>query len=191
AAATQASHSIQADEEEGEEAVAAAAAAELQQHSALHSKKTLAAKRKLKKQKQRIQKRLVRKQQRIEEQQSQLGSAASAAILDLIYDPHSLAEKLFSRVRQQRESFSTRLVFVNLLARLVGHHRLLLSPFYNYLSLYLSPTQRLSPQLLAAAATAAHAAVPAAELLPLLKTIADNFVSETRGEEAITLGLNA
>ena len=141
AAAVQASHAVQADEEEGEEAVAAAAAAELQQKSVLHSKKTMAAKRKLKKQKvrvhpstspcselhcavwgillvlfllaawsegsefrssavssllqQRMQKRLVRKQQRLEAQQNHWGITASAAILDLIYDAHALADKLF------------------------------------------------------------------------------------------------
>lgn len=44
---------------------------------------------------QRMQKRLIRKQQRAEQQREHLGTAACAAILDLIYDPHSLAEKLF------------------------------------------------------------------------------------------------
>ncbi|CDJ50979.1 hypothetical protein, conserved [Eimeria brunetti] len=191
AAAVQASHAIQADEGEGEEAVAAAAAAELQQQSALHSKKTLAAKRKLKKQKQRIQKRLVRKQQRIEAQQNQLGSTTSAAILDLIYDAHALSEKLFARVRQQRESFSTRVVFLNVLSRLISHHRVLLFSFYSYLERYLKPSQRLNPSLLAVAANSIHPNVPHPELLSLLKTIADNFVTEAAGDDAITLGLNA
>ena len=46
---------------------------------------------------QRMQKRLVRRQQRLEQQRQHLGSTTSAAILDLIYDPHALAEKLFGK----------------------------------------------------------------------------------------------
>ncbi|KAL8438429.1 hypothetical protein ACSSS7_000172 [Eimeria intestinalis] len=191
AAATQASHAIQADEEEDEEAVAAAAAAELQQTCAHACKKTLAAKRKLKKQKQRMQKRLVRKQQRAEQQREYLGTAASAAILDLLYDPHSLAEKLFARVRQQRESFSTRVVFLNLLSRLVSHHKLLLLNIYPFMQRYLKPSQRLISPLLAICANLVHAAVPPQEVMPLVKDIADNFANDTQGEEVLTVGLNA
>ncbi|KAL8451394.1 hypothetical protein Emag_002739 [Eimeria magna] len=204
AAATQASHAIQADEEEDEEAVAAAAAAELQQTSAHACKKTLAAKRKLKKQKQRMQKRLVRKQQRAEQQREHLGTAASAAILDLLYDPHSLAERLFgpftrihnpngliARVRQQRESFSTRVVFLNLLSRLVSHHKLLLLNIYPFMQRYLKPSQRLISPLLAICANLVHAAVPPQEVMPLVKDIADNFANDTQGEEVLTVGLNA
>ncbi|KAL8274448.1 hypothetical protein Esti_001608 [Eimeria stiedai] len=191
AAATQASHAIQADEEEDEEAVAAAAAAELQQTSTHACKKTLSAKRKLKKQKQRVQKRLVRKQQRAEQQREHLGTAASAAILDLLYDPHSLAERLFARVRQQRESFSTRVVFLNLLSRLVSHHKLLLLNIYPFMQRYLKPSQRLISPLLAICANLVHAAVPPQELMPLVKDIADNFANDTQGEEVLTVGLNA
>lgn len=191
AASTQASHAIQADDEDGEEEVAAVAAAELQQHSALVSKKTLAAKKKLKKQKQRIQKRLIRKQQRAEQQREHLGCAASAAILDLIYDPHSLAEKLFSRVRQQRDSFGSRLVFLNLVSRLVSHHKLLLLNIYPFMQRYLNPSQRLVSPLLAVCANLVHAAVPPQEVLPLVKDIANNFVNDTRGEEVVTVGINA
>ncbi|OEH75514.1 SDA1-like [Cyclospora cayetanensis] len=140
---------------------------------------------------QRLQKRLVRKQQRIEEQREQWGTTASTAILDLIYDPHSFAEKLFARVRQQRESFGTRVVFLNLLSRLISHHKVLLFNLYPYLQRYMNPTQRLVPALLAVSANAVHAGVPPQEVLPLVKTIADNFVNDTRGEEVITLGLNA
>ena len=96
-----------------------------------------------------------------------------------------------ARVRQQRESFSTRVVFLNLVSRLVSHHKVLLLSLYPYLERYLKPSQRLVPSLLAIAANSVHAAVPPDEVKPLLKTIADNFVSDTRGEEVVTLGLNA
>lgn len=56
---------------------------------------------------------------------------------------------------------------------------------------YLQPHQRLVSTLLAIAATAAHELVPPQELIPVVKHIADVFINETRGEEIVTVGLNA
>ena len=95
------------------------------------------------------------------------------------------------RVRQQRESYSTRVVFMNLVSRLVSHHQVLLLGFYPYLERYLKPSQRHISALLAIAANAVHRTVPPEELKPLIKTIADNFVADSRSEEILTLGLNA
>ncbi|KEP62577.1 UNVERIFIED_CONTAM: hypothetical protein HHA_294430 [Hammondia hammondi] len=155
------------------------------------SKKTASAKKKLKRAKAKLQRQVARKQQRAEQQQLLGGVVASASIIDLLFDPQGLAEKLFGRVKGQSDRFSSRLIFLNLLSRLIGHHKLLLFNFYPFIQKYLQPHQRLVSSLLAILATAVHELVPPQELLPVVKHIADVFINETRGEEVITVGINA
>nr|CAJ20359.1 hypothetical protein, conserved [Toxoplasma gondii RH] len=155
------------------------------------SKKTASAKKKLKRAKAKLQRQVARKQQRAEQQQLLGGVVASASIIDLLFDPQGLAEKLFGRVKGQSDRFSSRLIFLNLLSRLIGHHKLLLFNFYPFIQKYLQPHQRLVSSLLAILATAVHELVPPQELLPIVKHIADVFINETRGEEVITVGINA
>ena len=95
-----------------------------------------------------------------------------------------------ARVRQQRESFGTRVIFLNILSRLVSHHKLLLLNIYPFMQRYLNPSQRLLSPLLAICANLVHLAVPPQEVLPLVKEIADTFVNGARGEEVITIGIN-
>ncbi|PFH31614.1 hypothetical protein BESB_025880 [Besnoitia besnoiti] len=179
------------DEEEEEAAAVAAEAKRLTRSQEGLAKKTAAAKKKLKRAKAKLQRKVKRKQQRLEQQHLNGGVVASVSIIDLLYDPQGLADKLFSRVRGQSDRFASRVVFLNLLSRLIGQHKLLLFNFYPFVQKYLQPHQRLVSVLLAILATGVHELVPPQELLPVVKHIADVFINETRGEDVITVGLNA
>jgi hypothetical protein len=43
---------------------------------------------------------------------------------------------------QKTERFEVRLLRMSLLAQLIGHHELVVLPFYNYIQRYLTPQQR-------------------------------------------------
>ncbi|KAH0613897.1 uncharacterized protein H6S33_005783 [Morchella sextelata] len=92
--------------------------------------------------------------------------------LHLLHDPQGFAENLFSK-HLSRSS-----------AKLTIEQKLLV------LQLYLSPRQQDVTQFLACTAQASHDLVPPDVLEPIVKKIADEFVSEGVASEVATAGLN-
>ena len=76
---------------------------------------------------------------------------------------------------------------MNLIARLVGIHELILLNYYPFLQRFLQPHQREVTKLLMFAAQASHELVPPDCIEPILMTIANNFVSERNSSEVIVL----
>ncbi|KAJ1993107.1 Severe Depolymerization of Actin [Coemansia spiralis] len=127
-------------------------------------------------------------------------TAVSFEALSLIHDPQGFAEKLFARVHSSTtatkrggstvDRFEVRLTLLKLISRLVGHHQLQLIALYPFLQRYLQPHQTNITQILAVLATASHAFTPPDVLQPLVRTIADNFVSDHCSPEVMCAGLN-
>jgi protein SDA1 len=111
--------------------------------------------------------------------------------LQMIYDPQAFAEKLFSLVKNGQFVFETKLLLINLISRLIASHKLFLLSFYSYMQKYFQPHQRNVTSLLAYCAQASHELVPPDVLYPVIRVIADQFVSENSSREVITAGLNA
>ncbi|ORZ37792.1 SDA1-domain-containing protein [Catenaria anguillulae PL171] len=111
--------------------------------------------------------------------------------LSLIYDPQAFAEKLFSRVKSSHFAFDTKLLLLNLTSRLIASHKLFLLGFYTYMQKYLQPHQRDVTSLLAYTAQASHDLVPPDVLAPVLRVIADQFVSDHASREVISAGINS
>ncbi|KAJ1666020.1 Severe Depolymerization of Actin [Coemansia sp. RSA 1813] len=121
-------------------------------------------------------------------------------VLSLIHDPQGFSEKLFARVHSSTtatkrggstvDRFEVRLLLLKLISRLVGHHQLQLIALYPFLQRYLQPHQIEVTQILALLATATHAFMPPDVLQPLIRTIADNFVSDHCSPEVMCAGLN-
>lgn len=88
-------------------------------------------------------------------------------------------------------SLENKLVVLQLVTRLVGLHKLELLPVYSFMLKYLSPRQREVTHFLACVAQASHDLVPPDALEPLVKKIADEFVSDGVASEVATAGLNA
>lgn len=116
--------------------------------------------------------------------------AINFSALHLIYDPQGMAEKLLKLVQQMNERFEVKLMVMNLISRLVGVHELFLFNFYPLLQRYLQPHQRDVTKILLYTAQACHQVIPSDVLEPVLKTVANNFISERNSTECITVGLN-
>jgi protein SDA1 len=111
--------------------------------------------------------------------------------IHLIHDPQSMAEKLFKSLETMNERFEVKLMTMNLISRLVGIHELILLNFYPFLQRFLQPHQREVTKILQYTAQAAHELVPPDVIEPLLKLIANNFVSERNSSEVMAVGLNS
>ena len=61
--------------------------------------------------------------------------------IDLLYDPQSYAEKVFGVLKKSTERFEVRLMMMNFVSRLIGHHKLLLDNFYPFFINYMHPKQ--------------------------------------------------
>ena len=153
-----------------------------------HSKKTASRARSTKKQKAAKKKKLKEAQ---EKQDGTKQAQARFPALQVIRDPQGLAEKLFRRLRSSNESFEVRLLHMNMVSRIIGCHQLQLLSFYTFIQRYLSNHQKEVTHILAFLVQASHELVPPGELIPVVKSIAFNFIAERCSEEIISVGLNA
>ncbi|PAA84500.1 hypothetical protein BOX15_Mlig016276g3 [Macrostomum lignano] len=117
--------------------------------------------------------------------------AFDTAALHLLHDPQTFAEKLLKQVETTSEPFEIRLLMLDLCSRLVGVHKLQVLGLYPLLQRYLTPRQSDVTRLLLFAAQASHSMVPPDCLEPMVRNIADNFVTDRASAEAIAVGLNS
>ncbi|XP_035213126.1 protein SDA1 homolog [Stegodyphus dumicola] len=111
--------------------------------------------------------------------------------IHLLHDPQGMAEKLLKMLEGMNERYEIKVMVMNFISRLVGVHSLILLNFYPLLIRYLKPHQRDVTKILMFAAQAAHEQVPPDVMEPVLKTIANNFITERNSAEVITVGINA
>ena len=81
-------------------------------------------------------------------------------------------------------------MMLNLLSRLIGAHRLLIPNFYPFVQRYMQPHQREITLVLAYLVQACHELVPPESLQPLLRALAQHFVSDKSRPEMVAIGLN-
>nr|CDJ94908.1 unnamed protein product [Haemonchus contortus] len=109
-----------------------------------------------------------------------------------LYDPQEFADKLYRMLESKKiDKYEVRLFRIALCARVIGVHRLHTLSFYSYLHRYLQPKQKDVTRILLYAAQACHELVPPDTVEQLVRTIANNFVSDRNSAEAITVGINA
>lgn len=111
--------------------------------------------------------------------------------LHLIHDPQDFAEKLFKQLEKNNDRFEIKLLTLDVISRLIGLHNLFLLNFYPYLQRFLQPHQREVTKLLQFIAQSSHELVPPDVLEPVLKTLANNFVTERNSADVMAIGLNA
>ncbi|KAG0796007.1 hypothetical protein G6F16_000503 [Rhizopus arrhizus] len=147
----------------------------------LHSKKTKAKDRKLD-----AAKKKIKRKSKSKEKAENFNFSA----LHLINDPQGFAEKLYSKLNTKEDRWEVRLMKMNLVSRVVGIHQLTILGFYPLLIKYLQPTQRDVTMVLVCAAQASHSLVPPDVLEPVLKAIANNFVTDRVANEVMAVGIN-
>lgn len=111
--------------------------------------------------------------------------------LHLIHDPQGFAEKCFKKMETLKEKFEVKLLYLDLVSRLIGTHQLILLNFYPYIARFLSPHQREVIHILQYTAHAAHELVPPDSIEPVVRAIVNNFVTERNSGEVMGIGLNA
>nr|CAI5859104.1 unnamed protein product [Callosobruchus analis] len=111
--------------------------------------------------------------------------------LHLIHDPQGMAEKLFQQLEMTNKRFEVKLMTLDVISRLIGLHNLFLFNFYPYIQRFLQPHQREVTRMLQFCAQASHEQLPPDVLEPILRKMADNFVTERNSSDVIAIGLNA
>ncbi|KAI8341259.1 SDA1-domain-containing protein [Chlamydoabsidia padenii] len=150
------------------------------QQAQVYTKKTKAKARKIDQAKKKIKKK--GKQQKAE--------SFNFSALHLLNDPQGFAEKLYSRLASKEDRWEVRLMKMNLVSRVIGIHQLIILGFYPLLIKYLQPSQRDVTMVLVSTAQATHALVPPDVLEPVLKAIANNFVTDRTSNEVMAVGIN-
>ena len=106
--------------------------------------------------------------------------------IDMLWTPQELGDRLFNRIRRSKEPIEVKLVLLKLLGRLIGRHKLIILPFYTYMT----NINRNIGDFLALIAESVHDNVPAEELHPLTNKIVDEYVSEQQQDVNIVMALN-
>ncbi|XP_017262995.1 protein SDA1 homolog [Kryptolebias marmoratus] len=111
--------------------------------------------------------------------------------IHLIHDPQDFSEKLLKQLESSKERFEVKMMMMELISRLVGIHELFLFNFYPFIQRFVQPHQREVTKILLCAAQASHQLVPPEIIEPMIKTIANNFVTDRNSGEVMTVGINA
>lgn len=109
----------------------------------------------------------------------------------LIHNPQGMAEALFKQLQSQNERFEVKLMHLDVISRLIGIHELFLFSFYPYVTRFMQPHQRQVTRILQFVAQASHELVPGEVIEPVLKSIANNFITERNSSDVMAIGLNA
>lgn len=114
--------------------------------------------------------------------------------IHLLRDPQGFAEQLFARhlsgKNSNRFDLDQKILFMNLISRLIGTHKLTVLGIYSFFLKYLTPKQRNVTQIMAAAAQASHDLVPPESISTVVRKIADEFVSDGVATEVASAGIN-
>lgn len=111
--------------------------------------------------------------------------------LHLINNPQGFAEKLFKQMESSNERFEVKLMTLDVVSRLIGLHNLFLFNYYPFIARLLLPHQREVTRILQFAAQASHELVSPEVLEPVMKAVANNFITERNSTDVMAVGLNA
>ncbi|KAJ3794463.1 SDA1-domain-containing protein [Lentinula aff. detonsa] len=113
--------------------------------------------------------------------------------LQLLNDPQTFAEKLFTILDRYDKRFTLdhKILIMQLLARVISAHTLFVMPFYSYVQKWLAPKQLRVPSILVALAQSVHALIPPQTLKPVVLKLANEFVHPGVGSEVVAAGINA
>ncbi|CAG5059657.1 unnamed protein product [Parnassius apollo] len=111
--------------------------------------------------------------------------------LHLINNPQGFAEKLFKQIESSNDRFEVKLMTLDVISRLIGLHNLFLFNYYPFIARLIMPHQREVTRILQFAAQASHELVPPEVIEPVMKAIANNFITERNSTDVMAVGLNA
>ncbi|XP_075973446.1 SDA1 domain containing protein Mys45A [Anticarsia gemmatalis] len=133
----------------------------------------------------------VKKQAKKLKKKKQKAPAFNFSALHLINNPQGFAEKLFKKLESSNDRFEVKLMLLDVISRLIGLHSLFLFNYYPFIARLLLPHQREVTRILLFAAQASHELVPPEVVEPVMKAIANNFITERNSTDVMAVGLNA
>mmetsp|Transcript_16971 Transcript_16971/g.21651 ORF Transcript_16971/g.21651 Transcript_16971/m.21651 type:complete len:658 (-) Transcript_16971:67-2040(-) len=110
--------------------------------------------------------------------------------IQLIHDPLGFAEKLFGALKSSTDRFEVKLMMMNLISRLIATHKLQLINFYPWIQRYLQPHQEEVTHILCILAQSVHDLIDQESILPTVRALANNFITDRCSANAIAVGLN-
>lgn len=110
--------------------------------------------------------------------------------MHLMRDPQGFADQLFTNLCKFRYDLEQKILIMNLVSRMIGTHKLTVLGIYSHFLKYLTPKQKDVTQIMAAAAQASHDLVPPDAITPMIRKIADEFVSDGVSAEVCSAGIN-
>lgn len=118
---------------------------------------------------------------------------ANFPAIQLLNDPQTFAEKLYDILNRYDKRFSLdhKILIMQLLARVMGCHKLCVLGFYTYIMKYLTYHQLRIPAILVSLAQSVHEYTPPDVLAPVITKLAQEFVHPGVGAEVIAAGLNS
>lgn len=133
----------------------------------------------------------VKKQYKKAHNEKNKASTFNFSAIHLIHNPQDMAERLFKQLQDTNERFEVKLLYLDVISRLIGIHDLFIFSFYPYITRFIQPQQRQVTRILQFGAQATHNLVPPEVIEPVVKTIANNFVTERNSSDVMAIGLNA
>ncbi|OWZ22777.1 hypothetical protein PHMEG_0002449 [Phytophthora megakarya] len=121
----------------------------------------------------------------------ELDFMATFPAIELLNDPQGIADRQLKLLKSCTERFEVKLLMMNFIGRVLGFHKLVVLPFYPLLQRYLQSHQQNVTAILAYLVQSCHDEIPPEELLPIVKSIAHNFVTERCSSEVIAVGINS
>ena len=122
-----------------------------------------------------------------------LTTSTNFPALQLLHDPQTFGEKLYDILQKhdKRLTLDHKILLMQLLARVMGTHKLCVLAFYTYVLKYLAHHQLRIPAILVALAQSVHEYTPPDALTPVVRKLAQEFVHPGVGSEVIAAGLNS
>ena len=111
--------------------------------------------------------------------------------IELIHNPDELIDALFKKLKSSNEIFDVKLLLMNFISRIIGCHKLIYINFYSFIQKYLNSHQKHVTEILAYLVQSCHNLIPGENLIPVLKTIATNFITERCSDEEVAVGINS
>ena len=112
--------------------------------------------------------------------------------IDMIHDPQSFVEKLFSKLKKSNDKYEIKLYMLRLISRMIGRHKIQLLNFYPNLLRYLnSHNKDKISEIFAMIIESCHDLVPPENVKPVIEKIISSYVTEYCDDRNITVGLNA
>ena len=112
-------------------------------------------------------------------------------LIELVYNPLSLCEKIFAKLKSSKLPFKVKLLMMGVLSRLIWRFELIFPNYFLFIHRYIKNNNNELPQVLACLAGACHARTPISELRPIVQIILLNFANEAAPNDKLAMGVNA